>query len=1302
MNIKTTLITICICFLGNYIISQNNIEFDQLSGDNISTQSITYAVKQDRIGNIWIASEEGVIKYNSKEIKLYNTYEGLPETVSNRISTIFIDSKQRIWIGLENGICMYDEALDKFNLIESEVDINPSLVNIISEDKNGNIWIAGFNGLWKINPENFKAQKKTISINIKSICFSNDKLIFGSQNGLFKCDIITDQITQIKPESLLKNIWVLKNINSKIYIGLKTGEIYAIDESLTQLEKIEISNKITHPITDIVLDNQSNLYIATDGEGIYYLDAKHEILKQYKEDVDNPYSINSDGVYDIELGKENILWVATYGGGINYLDFNKRPFQRIKHIVNNHNSIATNFSRSIAQDKNGNIWFGSTKGISIWNTHNNQWVQIPKILQSAKNEKDIVLALQSDNNYMWAGTYNNGLFKIDINTFTNKQYSKKTNSKINLEKVYTVLKDSKNHIWFGGVDGNLTVLKPDNTIQTYPITQIKSLTESKTGHILASGRNGVYKINHSKKEFELIQELKPDKKRLAYANINALQEDQYGNLVIATNGSGIVLYNIKTSTFKKITGHSNLPSDIVQGVLLENNNTIWASTTKGLAQIKITPNDTIINVFDKRDGASSTEFNYGSYAKLEDNKFAFGGKDGITIFNPDNIIASNYKPSIIFDGFKLFNKAVKPGNKPLSRHINTVENIVLKSTENSIELRFIGVLHSSPSKVKYSWNLEGFDKNWSEPSTTNFATYTNLSPNQYLFRVKAFNKFETPGDERQIKITILAPWWATNYAFIIYALVLLVIIYTIYHFTSMIIKKKNADEQINFFNNITHEIKTPLTILISSLDNVTEHSGTGEDSKKRIKTTVKRINSLFEQMLNFQKVTSQDALAIDISQINLHDHLKKRIHNFSPLTKERNLEIICNNNWYENYFYFDKDILDKIFLNLISNAIKYSFKNGKIVINLDKTTLGELKIEITDQGLGIPKDQQKFILRRYYRGRNVINSQRPGTGLGLMMVKKLLEKTGGSIEFNSEENKGTTFIITLKNLKFEYNKKRLLKENAINNSHDIEIDDRSEIDAFSDSKILIVEDNDELRDVLVKTLGVYFQIFEASNGKQGLKLASQIFPDIILTDLIMPEMDGMQMAKLLKNDINLNHIPVFMLTVLQNSEQKIESIETGISEYIEKPVDIKFLIVKIINTLKWQRKLREKYIHDNEAENALLFRNKSDQEFLQKLEDEVIKSIENESYSVHDLSASFSMSRTSLYMKLKTLVDLSPQDFIIHTKLKYAKKLLIEGTCSIKEVAYRSGFSNPKYFSTSFKKFYNLTPSGFIDSLKQD
>ncbi|MEW4922702.1 two-component regulator propeller domain-containing protein [Algibacter sp. 2305UL17-15] len=1301
MKLKKIIFLLLIFFCGQFAFSQSNIEFQQLRGENVSTQSITYAVAQDSVGNLWIASEEGVLKHNSKFYKIYNTYDGLPELFSNRTTEIFIDSKQDIWIGLEKGVCIYNANLDVFKQVKSNTDINPSLVTSIHEDSHGNIWVGGFNGLWKYDVKSEAGELIRIvsNHNILTLKPSGSKILFGTPKGLFVYNTLDDDLQEIKLDNQLNSISLITIIDAYAIIGSKAGSLFKLNPKTLEVNTIHLKNKLIHPITDAVKNDDNSIYISTDGDGIYHVNYAFSVISHFSEDANNASDISSNGVYDILLGKENILWVATYGGGINYFDANRLPFKKIRHRFNDKNSIAANFTRSIAKDKNGNLWFGTKKGISIRNAKNKTWTHIPNLSKNQDNKQNIVLALEPDKDFMWIGTYNNGLYKMNINSLKSTHYNTKNNKL--LKKVYAIHKDAKNNIWVGGIEGGLAVITPEDNIETYPIQQLRSIKETRSGNILTTGRYGVYTINPITKELQLIEALKPDKNALAYSTINSVYETNNGNLILATNGEGLVFFNSKNKSIKKLTVNSGMPSDIVQGIIPTSNSNIWASTTKGLANIIITEKDTTINVFDRRDGLANTEFNYGSYRKLSDSLFAFGGVGGVTLFNPNHIKSDSYTPEVTFDAFKLFNKPVKPGDGVLQKHINETESIILKHNENSIEIGFTGVLHSSASKIKYTHKLEGFDKTWSAPSRSRIASYTNLSPGNYTFKVKAYNKYANPGKERQLNIAVASPWWTTTAAYLFYGLLLIALIMAVIHFTSVVIKKKNADEQIDFFNNITHEIKTPLTILISSLDNVTENADTGEDSKKRIKTTVQRINSLFEQMLNFQKVTSDDALSIDISKIDLGHHLKKRINNFVPLTKERNISIVLNNHWNENGFYFDKDNFDKIILNLITNAIKYSFENGKITINLHKTRLRELKIEVIDEGLGIPKDQQKFILKRYYRARNVINSQRPGTGLGLMMVKKLLEKTGGSIDFLSEENKGTTFTVVLKNLKFEYDKKLVSKESTINNLN-ASTEDQAEIDAFSDSKILIVEDNDELRDVLINTLGVYFQIFEANNGEEGLKMASQIFPDLIITDLIMPEIDGMQMAKQLKDDINLNHIPVFMLTVLQNTAQKLESIESGISEYIEKPVDIKFLLAKMINTLKWQQKLREKYIHDNDADNASLFRNKNDQEFLKNLEDVVIQNIENESFSVHNLSGSFSMSRTSLYMKLKNLVDLSPQDFIIHTKLKHAKKLLIEGTSSIKEVAYRSGFSNPKYFSTSFKKFYQMTPSAFLDSLKDN
>ena len=1298
MNLKALILLFCLTFFCWSTYSQDVVKFQQLRGENVPTQSITYAIDQDSSGNIWIASEEGVLKHNSQFYTIYNSYKGLPPNTNNRIKEVFVDSKNQVWIGTEKGVCLYNKDLDVFEFVNQKDDLNPALVNTIIEDENNVIWVGAFNGLWRCD-SNKKSQIITrivSDLNIQALNYHNNKLVVGSKKGLFYLNDKGDALQEIPVALSNKNINCISKINNTLLVGTKYGDLLKLNGSLNNTSLIQLDSDFNKPIMDIIENTDNSILVATDGNGIYKLNTDFKTINHFTEDVNNNYSLSSNGVYDICIDRENMLWVATYGGGVNFYNSNQLPVVNIQHEINNNNTIATSFTRAIEEDNTGKLWFGTKKGISIWDKKNNKWKHIKNLSNSNSNNESIVLSLQREANYIWVGTYNEGLFKINTDTYKIEAYNKANGFDI-IQKIYALHLDDDGNLWAGGIEKDLTIINTKDEISAYPIQQIKSISQTANGNIIVSSKQGVYKINHQEKTFGLIEALIPDS-NLSYASINHTEQTNDGKLLVATNGSGLVIYDEVKKTFKKITINEGMPSDIVQGVIPISNISYWASTTKGLANIKITANDTLIDVYEKKDGLASTEYNYGSFKTIEDTLIAFGGIDGVTLFNPKKIDEKLYKPEIVFNSFKLSNKKIEPNQSPLKTHINNTSYLDLKHNQNSLELQFTGVLHSAPSKVKYRWKLKGFDEQWSSITNNNFASYTNLSAGEYDFVVEAYNKINNVKTSRNIKIKIASPWWATNLAYLIYIVLGGLLIYTIIHFTSLIVKKRNADEQIDFFNNITHEIKTPLAILISSLDNVTENVDSKSDSKKRIKTTVKRINSLFEQMLNFQKAAADDIGLNDVSKIDVYAQIQQRITNFKPLTEDQNLEVVFNNKWTED-FHFNKESLDKILLNLISNAIKYSFRDGTISINTSKTTKGDLKIEIQDEGLGIPKDQQKYILNRYYRARNVINSQRPGTGLGLMLVKKLLEKTGGSIDFISEENKGTTFTVVLNNLKHKYIERDEVQQITTTTTQPLE--ETTELSEFSNSKILIVEDNDELRTLLANTLGTYFQVYEAVNGKEGLETASQIFPDIILTDLIMPEMDGMQMAKNLKENINLNHIPVFMLTVLQNSEQKLESIESGVSEYIEKPVDIKFLLAKIINTLKWQQKLRVKYVHDSDADTAELFRNKNDQEFLENLETTVITNIEDNSFSVHDLSKSVVMSRTSLYMKLKNLVDLSPQDFIIHTKLKHAKNLLIKGDLSIKEVAYNSGFSDPKYFSTSFKKFYGSTPSGFISSLKK-
>jgi ligand-binding sensor domain-containing protein/DNA-binding response OmpR family regulator/two-component sensor histidine kinase len=1266
---------------------------------NIS-QSIIYSIAQDSFRNIWAGTEEGVIRYNSKDMFLYNKYKGLPANSSDRISVVYVDKKNRIWLGTEKGILQNNPSSNSFKAIGTNVDLVPNLVDCIIEKNNNELWIGAYNGLWKYDIENQKLVNRIADMNVLSLQNVDEALLVGTNTGLFYYDVKRNELESTVGNEVLNTriITCIDKINNKYYIGTMKNGLYVMGSELSKVDVVDLpvfDNKFFR-INSVTKIDENLFVVGTDGAGLIYIDSINNYLGSAVNNVNDPKSISSNGIYDILLSKENILWIATYGGGLNSINLNKEMFFNISHEINNDNSLIYNFTRAIHEDTEHRIWFGTKQGLSIWNRSEGKWINFKTIDKSSK-APDIILALEEDGNYMWAATYGNGVYKINKKDFSIIQYSPHINSdiKIELSKIYSLLKDSNNNIWLGGIDGPLHKIQPDGQIIKYSVTLVKDIEELRNGSILAVGRMGAYVIKND--SVLVIDALKPGQNNLDYTDINCALQDSCGNLILGTNGKGMVFYDIDSKEIKKVNISNGLPSDIVQAIKMMNDKDLWISTTRGIAHLILEENDTMINVYNKSDGMISNEYNYGSAAKLSDGLLIFGGVEGVSLFDPEEIKIQKTVPEIIFEDFKLFMK--KDDHKDsFNVSINNINELILNFNDNSFSIKFVGVLHSAPSKVLYSWKMDGLNDIWSDPTNETQINFTNLSPGKYNFHLKASNRDGLWSKDKILSIWIKPPWWKTGWAYLFYTIAVLIAIGALFYMVNLYITKRNVEEQISFFNNITHELKTPLTILLSTIDSIPKKAEF--PGIKKIKSTSRQLVSLFEQLLNFHLVTAGEQNSENITEIVLSDYFKKIISRFKPLLDEKLIKIeIINKSEINNlpFFYYDKYVLDKIVFNLLSNAIKYSKEGGSINIILNRKN-EYLELSVSDDGIGIPKDQQKYILKKYYRGRNAINSNLPGTGLGLMIVKNLVEKDKGSIKFTSVENIGSIFTVKVYDKKKEFVKSKEIKEEKVQFSN-VELEVLTE---FREAKILIVEDNNELRKNLIDKLGFYFQVYDAENGKAGLDLAMEVFPDLIITDLIMPEMDGIEMAKALQDNINLNHIPIFMMTVLNSRRQKLESVESGISTYLEKPVDFGYLLAKIINTLNWSKKLREKYLHEVDVDNAVKFRTKKDAEFITKLENFILAEITEENLSVHYLCKYVNMSRTALYMKLKSMVDLSPQNFIIHTRLKYARKQFIETEMSIKEVAYSVGFSSPKYFSTSFKKLFGVSPTTFLKNLEKD
>lgn len=1271
-------------------IGQSQLRFDQMTAEQGFAQSIAFRLGQDTVGNLWVATEDGVIRFNSSETFDYTPGAGLPAGFGESVRTVHIGPAGAVWIGGEKSVAVYDPTLDRFRQLPMS-DPSPRLIKDVVETPEGQLWIAGYNGLWRYDPLSGETVRMANARGLESLLLDKKRLLFGASDGLYSLNLLTGEWAKMGLES---PVTALAKLPEGYLVGSLQGKLLRWQEDTDDYTSLAEFSEI--PIRALERGTTGKWYVATDGAGIHVFDESFQQVDVYDNDVDNLLSLASDGVYDLLTDREGIMWVATYGGGVNKLDPYSNVFRHISHIANSDQSLAHPFTRAILEDREGRIWFGTKDGISIWDRATGQWKHI--LGEVSGQPRKIVTSLTEQDGMVWAATFQGDLYRIrkEDHRIESRLFAAPEDELQG--HIFATELDVQGNLWVGGTNMNVYRISPAGPVTSFPIQQVKVIAAMPEGGVLVGSRD---ELNLIKEEgaaagakISALQALVTFRDSTDFSSLNAILPLANGDVYLGTSGAGLLRYDKAKDRITALNAKNGLPGNIVQSMLPDDAGRLWVGTTRGLARIEITGPDTLVRVFTKVEGLASTEFNYGSATRLQDGSMLFGGLEGVSMFDPTQVKTAVSTPSVMLEDIYLFNERLIPGTGVLPAHVNTLDILNFSYNQNALTLHFAGIAQASSGRVQYRWQMIGLNDRWSDPTSLNQINFTNLEPGKYLFRVQAATHPGAWGTTRELPIHIAQPWWNTGWAHLAYFLLFLSLGYVLFRISRALIRRRNAERQIDFFNNITHELKTPLAILLSSLEEVTETTDrVGTEANQKIRATIKRLNSLFEQLLNFHKASSSGK-SRHVSVFSPGERARELTARFHPLLTEQGLSLSVSDESAPARFYYDQDIFDKIIFNLVSNAVKYSQPAGSISVELTAAPAGKLELNIADTGIGIPADQQKYILREYYRARNAINSQLPGTGLGLMMVKSMVEKEGGSIRFTSKENVGTTFYVTMEDREADF-KPAVKEEFTVLPGEDV----AGHAAALNSAHLLLVEDNDELRAQLSKRLGHYFKVTTAKNGKEGLEKAAEIFPDLIITDLIMPEMDGMEMSRAIQADIQLNHIPIYLLTVLHNSAQKVESIAAGVTEYLEKPVNFELLLAKITNTLAWRKRMRERYAAQDEADRADQHRSDRESEFIGGLEEFMQKNLANDALTVQDLCRHVGMSRTSLYMKMKNLIDLSPQDFIIHTRLKEARRMLAETDETVKGIAYDCGFSNPKYFSTSFKKKYGVSPAAFRKSL---
>lgn len=1261
--------------------------------------------------SLFLASMTFCVSINAQDIKRLDTNEGLINGTINKFSE---DSLGYLWIGTDKGINRYSGV--QFKKYDLEV--------ITSQESNGIIDILNLKGdLFMISPsgslikylyefDTFKEilhikREKFLSIaklNEHEILISlssgfiiydvknNESLEVFQKDSLINRKVVVDQnkVYVATPKGCYfynydfnthtlnfnKKILVQNDIldlaldyKNRLWVGTELGGLYIVDnDDINKVQLNEISSK-NYAIRKIKFDKKNNALIAIDRLGLLVINEKLEVVESFSNDVDDSNSISQNSIYEIFVDDSNAYWLGLREGGINIIYQKDNVFKHIKHILNKSESINNNNIRSVYETSNGDLWFGTENGLSkysggSWTNYNKN----PQLFNTA------VLTINQYKNDLLIGTYGQGILKL------NKTSGVVSKNALNLEDPLDFIFNISvfnDHFWISGSDGPLMHYYDGKLINKYPIRLVRSIVEGYDGINYAGSNSGFFEINNRNKS---IRKIKPE----IFNSINevqALEFDALNNTIWIGSIKGLYKFNLSTETLENISQKANNEIGTVFSIKKDNMQNLYLGSISGLWRYNI--KNQLFRKFDAQDGLFIKQFGAGASGKLKDGRFVFGGPEGAVIFNPYDLEKDKLVSNIYISDFQVNGK--KTDSLTLSKNINYLEEIELNYDQNSISFNFETIKFHGSKRNIFEWKLEGYDNESKSIYGSNKITYSNLKPGNYELQAVGYNADGEKGNGNySLKLKIKNPFWKTWIAFVFYTLFLGIFIYLLIRITKANIRKRTDEDRIKFFVEVAHDIRTPVSLiqlLVKQLSNQED----AQKSIELIQRNTENLNEYVTQLLDFQKI-DRNQLKLSVSKIDLKVCLSNIVKDFTPILQKQSLDIQLD---VKNIpVWFDELKMNRIFYNLISNAIKYSNEGGQILIKafIERE---KLKIAFIDDGIGIPEKQQDLIFKRFTRGTNVSNKGIPGTGIGLMLSKKIIELHGGEIILESKENVGSTFTIVLPLGTEHYKQEDLVKETE-------SIEKSNNVDEFlhKNKLILLVEDTLDLRKAIKNELDKNYTVIEASNGKEGLLIALSKSPDLIITDVMMPEMNGKELCNLLKTNFKTSHIPVIMLTALVDVDNKLEGLQIGADAYVEKPFNLEILKATINNLIK-SRENVNRLLEDKDVTKQL----SPDERFLSDVIETIKNNLTSKDFSVDTLCENVGLSRSNLFRKLKGLIQMSPSDLIIKIKLNHAEELMKKKTHTrISDIAYESGFNDPKYFSTLFKKYYQQTPKEFIDS----
>ncbi|MBJ7880650.1 two-component regulator propeller domain-containing protein [Gelidibacter salicanalis] len=1378
-----------IVFLGLFFVLAISLEAQELLKDysfvnikaGISNVGMSTIV-QDSHGFIWIGTNgDGLYKYNGIDYISYkNQIKDSTSISSSLIYCSYIDSSNRLWVGTEEGLNLYDHKKDQFQRFyfsPKDVPKNSNIsVSALAGDKEGNLFIGTFErGFFKLEKGSntfekipFGSKDPNELININGIAVHpNGKVYAGSSLGLLEFDSKSKTLipTYFNVESGMETI---KNPIQSVFIGKdKSIWLGTISDGLIKAtkgdnEKGEFSKIERFPYTEkrvlaMVQLSDHSIMVGTENDGLFHLTKTGNLIKNYLSNKTDKHSISSNSIWSLFVDRDERIWLGYYNSGVAVYDRLYDKFDNIESLAIDHNSLEVSSVTGIAKDGNGDFWISMDGGgIDIYNPKTHKVRHINKkntSTISGLNTSDIQTIFIDSKSNVWAGSWNNGLYllKKGSSSFINFNIST-TPKEFRSNSILSFDEDSKGTIWIGTFYNGLMSYDPTSGTFTHYNTKdflkhhiydkaVRKVLVDSDDHIWIGTTQGLYKI-FKNGIGEFVVEPFQDKMRSQYNRTSAnhilsLYEGMDKSIWIGTRGSGLSRYNKKEDTLQWYNTTTGLLEENVSAITESQDGNIWISGNSGLSALNF-KKDTIIN-YTVNDGLLSNDFNFNAVYRDNEGTLYFGNYEGIDYFNPKDLKTNTSVPDLYLTGLKIFNVNVGPSqkNSPLTRVISETDSIALTYKQNVFTIEYTGINYTRPEKNQYAYYLEGLEKTWNYVGNARNATYTNLDHGDYVFKLKSANNDGVWNENvLTLKITILPPWWRTNLAITSYIILFFLGIYLLNKITKNRLRDKESlrieriqrvkedelhEKKLQFFTNISHEFRTPLTLMINPLKDIINDETLQLPERVKQKHNIiykntDRLYRLINELMDLRKL-ELNKVRIRAGKLNAVSFTKEIMSYFKEEAYHKNIVLSLDADVPEIGLWADQGMLEKIIFNILSNALKVTPEGGTITVDVvsndeleslplvnASTPVKVVKIIISDTGPGLKKKQAKRIFERFYQVENLNKTYYGGTGIGLEVVKSFVELHKGKIEVDSELGQGTTFTIIFPKGNSHFSKKEVIshtnemliqKEQHINiipqiSTIDEELEDLKNVKA---NKLLIVEDNAELKNYLKDELKKTYKILLASNGKEGLEIAKQSLPDVIITDVIMPEMDGFDFCKHIKTDIRTSHIPLLMLTAKSQMDDRIEGISYGADAYMVKPFDLRLLKLRLAQLITSRKLIFDKYFGAISGAEENANATSIDKEFIQKILSYIHENISDNSLSVEVLASQLNLSRSQLYRKIKTLTGQTVNEFIRKIRLEKAKQILQTGNSTISEVSFKVGFSSPSYFTKCFKSHFGQLPT---------